>query len=60
MGGHKPLPPPVALKPSIGRLNQTSEEQSPPEREEEEDPANKSILGKVSSASDGTEWRLLQ
>ncbi|KAM9840880.1 tight junction protein ZO-2a [Aulostomus maculatus] len=44
-GGNKPLPPPVALKPSIARLNQTSEEQNP--EEVEEDPANKSFLGKI-------------
>ncbi|XP_041816572.1 tight junction protein ZO-2a isoform X1 [Chelmon rostratus] len=46
VGGNKPPPPPVALKPSITRLNQPSEEQSP-ERGEEEDPANKSFLGKI-------------
>ncbi|XP_044029336.1 tight junction protein ZO-2a isoform X5 [Siniperca chuatsi] len=44
-GGNKPLPPPVALKPTVTRLNQPSEEQSP--RKEEEDPANKSFLGKI-------------
>ncbi|KAM3600263.1 uncharacterized protein V6R79_020378 [Siganus canaliculatus] len=43
--GNKPLPPPVALKPNISRLNQPPEEQSP--RREEEDPANKSFLGKI-------------
>ncbi|KAM9323193.1 tight junction protein ZO-2a isoform 2-T2 [Pholidichthys leucotaenia] len=40
--GNKPVPPPVAAKPSIGRLSQTSEEKG-----EEEDPANKSFLGKI-------------
>ncbi|XP_041666627.1 tight junction protein ZO-2a isoform X2 [Cheilinus undulatus] len=44
-GGNKPAPPPVALKPSITRLNHPSEEQSP--EVEEEDPANKSFLGKI-------------
>ncbi|XP_053196556.1 tight junction protein ZO-2a isoform X1 [Scomber japonicus] len=43
-GASKPLPPPVALKPTV-RLNQTAEEQSP--RNEEADPANKSFLGKI-------------
>ncbi|XP_070706187.1 tight junction protein ZO-2a [Pempheris klunzingeri] len=44
VGGNKPAPPPVALKPSVTRLNQPSEEQSPGR---EEDPANKSFLGKI-------------
>ncbi|XP_074546429.1 tight junction protein ZO-2a isoform X6 [Halichoeres trimaculatus] len=44
-GANKPAPPPVALKPSIARLNQTSEEQSP--EVETEDPSNKSFLGKI-------------
>uniref|UniRef100_A0A4W6FJG3 Tight junction protein 2a (zona occludens 2) n=1 Tax=Lates calcarifer TaxID=8187 RepID=A0A4W6FJG3_LATCA len=44
-GGNKPLPPPVALKPTVPRLNQHTEEQSP--GKEEEDPANKSFLGKI-------------
>ncbi|XP_042250320.1 tight junction protein ZO-2a isoform X2 [Thunnus maccoyii] len=44
-GGSKPPPPPVALKPVV-RLNQASEEQSP-RKGEEEDPANKSFLGKI-------------
>ncbi|XP_032394721.1 tight junction protein ZO-2a isoform X3 [Etheostoma spectabile] len=41
-GVHKPLPPPVALKPTLPRPNQ------PPVAKEpgEEDPANKSFLGK--------------
>uniref|UniRef100_A0A3Q4BBA7 Uncharacterized protein n=1 Tax=Mola mola TaxID=94237 RepID=A0A3Q4BBA7_MOLML len=43
-GGKKPLPPPVALKPSFNRPNQPSEEQS---LRKEEDPANKSFLGKI-------------
>ncbi|XP_077592820.1 tight junction protein ZO-2a isoform X5 [Stigmatopora nigra] len=43
MGGGKPLPPPLALKPTISRLNQMSDEQN---SEKEEDPANKSFLGK--------------
>ncbi|XP_077354048.1 tight junction protein ZO-2a isoform X7 [Festucalex cinctus] len=43
-GGNKPLPPPVALKPTIARLNQMSDEQT---SEMEEDPANKSFLGKI-------------
>lgn len=46
VGGSKPAPPPVALKPTMGRLNHPPEEPSPPEREEE-DPSNKSFLGKV-------------
>uniref|UniRef100_A0A3Q0SQL9 Tight junction protein 2a (zona occludens 2) n=1 Tax=Amphilophus citrinellus TaxID=61819 RepID=A0A3Q0SQL9_AMPCI len=46
-GGNKPLPPPVAVKPTITRLNQSSEDQSPGKDEEEEDPANKSFLGKI-------------
>nr|XP_046230745.1 tight junction protein ZO-2a isoform X2 [Scatophagus argus] len=47
--GNKPAPPPVALKPSVTRLNQHSEEPSPGREEEEsaEDPANKSFLGKI-------------
>ncbi|KAG7240846.1 hypothetical protein INR49_023420 [Caranx melampygus] len=45
-GGNKPLPPPVAMKPTIPRLNHPPEEKSP-EKEEEEDPANKSFLGKI-------------
>nr|XP_057918254.1 tight junction protein ZO-2a isoform X4 [Doryrhamphus excisus] len=40
-----PPPPPVALKPTIARLSQTSEDQSP--EKEEDDPANKSFLGKI-------------
>uniref|UniRef100_A0A3B4TBP7 Tight junction protein 2a (zona occludens 2) n=1 Tax=Seriola dumerili TaxID=41447 RepID=A0A3B4TBP7_SERDU len=44
-GGNKPLPPPVALKPSIPRLNHPTEEPSP--AKEEEDPAKKSFLGKI-------------
>uniref|UniRef100_A0A3Q3FWA4 Tight junction protein 2a (zona occludens 2) n=1 Tax=Labrus bergylta TaxID=56723 RepID=A0A3Q3FWA4_9LABR len=44
-GGNKPAPPPVSLKPSMSRLNQTPEEQRP--LTEEEDPANKSFLGKI-------------
>ncbi|XP_022072784.2 tight junction protein ZO-2a isoform X2 [Acanthochromis polyacanthus] len=43
--GNKPPPPPVAMKPNIARLNQSSEEQSP--GREEEDPSNKSFLGKI-------------
>lgn len=46
-GGGRPAPPPVALKPTMGRLNHPSDEQSPPERQEEGDPSNKSFLGKV-------------
>ncbi|KAM9734878.1 tight junction protein ZO-2a isoform 2-T2 [Menidia menidia] len=42
---NKPAPPPVALKPSLTRLNQTSEDLR--EGEEEEDPANKSFMGKI-------------
>lgn len=45
VAANKPLPPPVALKPTIPRLNQTPEEQKP--GKEEEDPANKSFLGKI-------------
>ncbi|XP_040013076.1 tight junction protein ZO-2a isoform X2 [Xiphias gladius] len=42
--GNKPPPPPVALKPTVTRLNQPTEEHSPGK---EEDPANKSFLGKI-------------
>ncbi|XP_027881626.1 tight junction protein ZO-2a isoform X3 [Xiphophorus couchianus] len=42
----RPAPPPVALKPNISRLHQSSEEQAPANQQEEEDPANKSFLGK--------------
>lgn len=45
--GSKPLPPPVAHKPSLARLSQTSEEQSTEKEGDAEDPANKSFLGKV-------------
>ncbi|KAM4528115.1 tight junction protein ZO-2a isoform 2-T2 [Odontesthes bonariensis] len=44
---NKPAPPPVALKPSIARLNQTPEERGPKEEATEEDPANKSFMGKI-------------
>ncbi|XP_019715022.1 tight junction protein ZO-2-like [Hippocampus comes] len=44
VAGNKPPPPPVALKPTIARLGQMSDEQS---SEKEEDPANKSFLGKI-------------
>lgn len=47
MGGNKPAPPPVAQKPSLARLSQTSEEQSTEQEGDVEDPANKSFLGKV-------------
>ncbi|XP_054468091.1 tight junction protein ZO-2a isoform X1 [Anoplopoma fimbria] len=40
---NKPLPPPVALKPNIPRPSHPSEEPRPGE----EDPANKSFLGKI-------------
>lgn len=43
VGVNKPPPPPVALKPTVPRLRQPSDEQSPVE----EDPANKSFLGKI-------------
>uniref|UniRef100_A0A3B5LCP6 Uncharacterized protein n=1 Tax=Xiphophorus couchianus TaxID=32473 RepID=A0A3B5LCP6_9TELE len=43
----RPAPPPVALKPNISRLHQSSEEQAPANQQEEEDPANKSFLGKI-------------
>lgn len=45
--GIKPLPPPVAHKPSLARFSQTSEEQSTEKEGDVEDPANKSFLGKV-------------
>ncbi|XP_061656581.1 tight junction protein ZO-2a isoform X2 [Syngnathoides biaculeatus] len=45
VGGNKPLPPPVALKPTIARLSQMTDEQT--SEKEEEDPANKSFLGKI-------------
>ncbi|XP_059214112.1 tight junction protein ZO-2a isoform X2 [Centropristis striata] len=45
---NKPPPPPVALKPSGPRLSLTSEDQGPQgPRDPEEDPANKSFLGKI-------------
>ncbi|XP_063334966.1 tight junction protein ZO-2a isoform X4 [Pelmatolapia mariae] len=50
VGGNKPPPPPVKpVKPTIARqpVNQSSEDQSPGKDEEEEDPANKSFLGKI-------------
>ncbi|XP_013878039.1 tight junction protein ZO-2a isoform X2 [Austrofundulus limnaeus] len=44
---NRPGPPPVALKPTVARPNQPSEDQSTKkEQGEEEDPANKSFLGK--------------
>ncbi|XP_041825901.1 tight junction protein ZO-2a isoform X2 [Melanotaenia boesemani] len=45
-GGNKPLPPPVAMKPAITRLAQSSDDHSPGKEGEEDDPANKSFLGK--------------
>ncbi|XP_069369233.1 tight junction protein ZO-2a isoform X10 [Paralichthys olivaceus] len=45
VGGNRPLPPPVALKPTGPRMNQPTEEPSP--GREEDDPANKSFLGKI-------------
>uniref|UniRef100_H3CDB5 Tight junction protein 2a (zona occludens 2) n=1 Tax=Tetraodon nigroviridis TaxID=99883 RepID=H3CDB5_TETNG len=45
--GSKPLPPPVAHKPSLARLGQTSEEQITEKERDSEDPANKSFLGKI-------------
>ncbi|XP_051907032.1 tight junction protein ZO-2a isoform X3 [Hippocampus zosterae] len=44
VAANKPAPPPVALKPTVARLGQMSDEQS---SEKEEDPANKSFLGKI-------------
>ncbi|XP_038143534.1 tight junction protein ZO-2a isoform X1 [Cyprinodon tularosa] len=44
--GSRPAPPPVAMKPSIGRLHQSSEEKVPAQEQNEDDPANKSFLGK--------------
>lgn len=49
VAGVKPLPPPVAHKPSLARFSQTSEEQSTEKEADVEDPANKSFLGKVSA-----------
>ncbi|XP_035995911.1 tight junction protein ZO-2a isoform X2 [Fundulus heteroclitus] len=46
-GSSRPAPPPVALKPSVARLHQSSEEQVPAPEQNEEDPANKSFLGKI-------------
>ncbi|XP_037341223.2 tight junction protein ZO-2a isoform X2 [Pungitius pungitius] len=43
VGVNKPLPPPVALKPTAHRPSHASEERSPGD----EDPANKSFLGKI-------------
>ncbi|XP_014871166.1 tight junction protein ZO-2a isoform X3 [Poecilia latipinna] len=43
----RPAPPPVALKPNIARLHQAPEEPAPANPQEEEDPANKSFLGKI-------------
>ncbi|KAM6975269.1 tight junction protein ZO-2a isoform 3-T3 [Tautogolabrus adspersus] len=45
VGGNKPAPPPVSLKPSMTRLNHPPEEQRP--GKEEDDPASKSFLGKI-------------
>uniref|UniRef100_A0A674MJF7 Tight junction protein 2a (zona occludens 2) n=1 Tax=Takifugu rubripes TaxID=31033 RepID=A0A674MJF7_TAKRU len=47
LGGNRLHPPPVAQKPSLARLSQTSEEQSSEKQGDVEDPANKSFLGKV-------------
>ncbi|XP_056874564.1 tight junction protein ZO-2a isoform X3 [Takifugu flavidus] len=47
VGGNKLHPPPVAQKPSLARLSQTSEEQSSEKEGDVEDPANKSFLGKI-------------
>ncbi|KAM4634514.1 tight junction protein ZO-2a isoform 2-T2 [Polymixia lowei] len=45
-GGSKPLPPPVALKPTLPRrLSQSSEDQG--QGGDEEDPASRSFMGKV-------------
>ncbi|XP_053707683.1 tight junction protein ZO-2a isoform X2 [Synchiropus splendidus] len=44
VAGSKPLPPPVAMKPNMRTLSQPSEEHS---TNEEDDPANKSFLGKI-------------
>ncbi|KAM9820096.1 tight junction protein ZO-2a [Neosynchiropus ocellatus] len=44
VAGNKPLPPPVAMKPNMRTLSQPSEEHS---TNEEDDPANKSFLGKI-------------
>lgn len=49
VAGVKPLPPPVAHKPSLARFSQTSEEQSTEKEADVEDPANKSFLGKVAT-----------
>uniref|UniRef100_A0A8C5N812 Tight junction protein ZO-2-like n=1 Tax=Gouania willdenowi TaxID=441366 RepID=A0A8C5N812_GOUWI len=46
VGGTKPMPPPIANKPAMGRLNPSSEEPSPGQQEQE-DPSNKSFLGKI-------------
>lgn len=46
-GGGRPAPPPVALKPTVGRPNQAAEPEQSSGREDEEDPSNKSFLGKV-------------
>ncbi|KAM6902727.1 tight junction protein ZO-2a isoform 3-T3 [Xenentodon cancila] len=47
-GGNKPAPPPISVKPSLPRLRLSSEEQSAGRGDErEEDPANKSFLGKI-------------
>lgn len=48
VGINKPLPPPpVAVKPAFNRVNLPSEEKSVKQGGEEDDPANKSFLGKV-------------
>uniref|UniRef100_A0A3P8WCY7 Tight junction protein 2a (zona occludens 2) n=1 Tax=Cynoglossus semilaevis TaxID=244447 RepID=A0A3P8WCY7_CYNSE len=47
VGINKPLPPPpVAVKPTFNRVNLPSEEKSVKQGGEEDDPANKSFLGK--------------
>lgn len=43
-GGSKPAPPPVALKPTLRALGQSSEDYSV---QGGEDPANRSFIGKV-------------
>ncbi|XP_047228085.1 tight junction protein ZO-2a isoform X3 [Girardinichthys multiradiatus] len=45
--GNKPAPPPVATKPSIARLHQSSEEQIPAKEQDKDDPDRKSFLGKI-------------
>lgn len=55
-GVNRPLPPPVALKPTAHRPSHPSEERRPGD----EDPANTSFQGKVSSIVPPLHWKTKQ